>query len=220
MREACEASLQPPGHGPYRPLLPAQDGPGRAHRGDRGCHGPVWWRRARCAISGCARSRRTSCAARQRYTPIAALQYEYSLWTREVEGDVLDACRDLGIGLVAYSPMGRGFLTGKIKSRSDLSPDDWRSGESALFRRATWPGTSNWSRLWRPWLGDKGLHPGPAGPGLAARTGGKTWSPSPAPAGSNGWMKTRPRLIVRLSAEELQRIDAALPPGAASGERY
>ncbi|MGZ5078463.1 MAG: aldo/keto reductase [Usitatibacter sp.] len=58
--------------------------------------------------------------------PIAALQTEYSLWTRDVEDDALPVCRELGIGLVAYSPLGRGFLTGAIKSASDLDPGDWR----------------------------------------------------------------------------------------------
>ncbi len=58
--------------------------------------------------------------------PVAALQSEYSLWTREVEHDALPACRELGIGFVAYSPLGRGFLTGAIKSAEELAPDDWR----------------------------------------------------------------------------------------------
>lgn len=58
--------------------------------------------------------------------PISALQTEYSLWTREVEDEILPTVRRLGIGFVAYSPLGRGFLTGKIRSRSDLQPGDWR----------------------------------------------------------------------------------------------
>ena len=58
--------------------------------------------------------------------PIAALQSEYSLWTRDVEDDVLPACRELGIGFVAYSPLGRGFLTGAIAAADDLAADDWR----------------------------------------------------------------------------------------------
>src|SRR5947209_16215430 len=58
--------------------------------------------------------------------PIAALQSEYSIWTRDLEGDVLDTLRELGIGLVAYSPLGRGFLTGQIRSVDDLPADDWR----------------------------------------------------------------------------------------------
>jgi aryl-alcohol dehydrogenase-like predicted oxidoreductase len=58
--------------------------------------------------------------------PIAALQTEYSLWSRDPEGDVLATCRELGIGFVAYSPLGRGFLTGRYRTIDDLAPDDWR----------------------------------------------------------------------------------------------
>jgi aryl-alcohol dehydrogenase-like predicted oxidoreductase len=58
--------------------------------------------------------------------PIAALQTEYSLWTRDPESGVLDTCRQLEIAFVAYSPLGRGFLTGRFKSPDDLAPDDWR----------------------------------------------------------------------------------------------
>ena len=58
--------------------------------------------------------------------PISALQTEYSLWSRDVEADILPTIRRLGIGFVAYSPLGRGFLTGAIRSRSDLEPEDWR----------------------------------------------------------------------------------------------
>ena len=61
--------------------------------------------------------------------PIAALQSEYSLWEREVEADILPVCRELGIGFVPYSPLGRGFLTGDIRSRADLPPDDWRHND-------------------------------------------------------------------------------------------
>jgi aryl-alcohol dehydrogenase-like predicted oxidoreductase len=58
--------------------------------------------------------------------PISALQSEYSLWERDVEEGILPTCRELGIGFVPYSPLGRGFLTGSIKSRDDLPEDDWR----------------------------------------------------------------------------------------------
>jgi aryl-alcohol dehydrogenase-like predicted oxidoreductase len=58
--------------------------------------------------------------------PVSALQTEYSLWTRDVEAEILPAVRRLGIGFVAYSPLGRGFLSGAIRSRSDLEPGDWR----------------------------------------------------------------------------------------------
>jgi aryl-alcohol dehydrogenase-like predicted oxidoreductase len=58
--------------------------------------------------------------------PIAALQTEYSLWTRDPEQELLGACRELGVAFVAYSPLGRGFLTGRFTSVDDLAPDDWR----------------------------------------------------------------------------------------------
>ena len=58
--------------------------------------------------------------------PITALQSEYSLWSREPEEGTLALCRELGIGFVPYSPLGRGFLTGRIKSFEDLAPDDYR----------------------------------------------------------------------------------------------
>lgn len=58
--------------------------------------------------------------------PIAALQTEYSLWTRDPEAEILPTCRELGIGFVAYSPLGRGFLTGRFQSPADLPADDWR----------------------------------------------------------------------------------------------
>jgi aryl-alcohol dehydrogenase-like predicted oxidoreductase len=60
--------------------------------------------------------------------PITALQSEYSVWSRDVEDEVLPTCRELGIGFVAYAPLGRGFLTGQIKRFEDLAPDDWRRG--------------------------------------------------------------------------------------------
>ncbi len=58
--------------------------------------------------------------------PISALQYEYSLWTRDPEAEILPLCRELGIGLVAYSPLGRGFLAGRFNSTDDIAPDDFR----------------------------------------------------------------------------------------------
>ncbi len=61
--------------------------------------------------------------------PISALQSEYSLWERDVEQDILPVCRELGIGFVPYSPLGRGFLTGQIKSRDDLPANDWRRND-------------------------------------------------------------------------------------------
>ncbi len=64
--------------------------------------------------------------------PISALQSEYSLWTRDPEGEVLDTCRELGIGFVPFSPLGRGFLTGKIQKPEDFGDDDFRRTLAAL----------------------------------------------------------------------------------------
>jgi aryl-alcohol dehydrogenase-like predicted oxidoreductase len=69
--------------------------------------------------------------------PIAALQSEYSLWSREPEDEIFDLVRELGIGFVAYSPLGRGFLTGEIKSAKDLAPDDWRRNNPRLGRTSS-----------------------------------------------------------------------------------
>ncbi len=60
--------------------------------------------------------------------PIAALQSEYSLWSRDVEQEILPACRELNVGFVPYAPLGRGFLGGTIKTPDDLAPDDFRRG--------------------------------------------------------------------------------------------
>ena len=61
--------------------------------------------------------------------PVAAVQSEYSLWWRRPEQDVLPTCEELGIGFVPYSPLGRGFLTGQIRSRGDLPDNDWRRND-------------------------------------------------------------------------------------------
>jgi aryl-alcohol dehydrogenase-like predicted oxidoreductase len=66
--------------------------------------------------------------------PITALQSEWSLWSRDIENEVVDTARELGIGIVAYSPLGRGFLTGEIKSPDDLEANDWRLAMQPRFQ--------------------------------------------------------------------------------------
>ena len=84
--------------------------------------------------------------------PICALQTEYSLWERSVEEEILPAVRELGIGFVAYSPLGRGFLTGKIRSVEDLQEgDSRRAGASRASSARTWRRTSSWSSRSRRW---------------------------------------------------------------------
>lgn len=115
-----------PRHRNHRPLLPA---PGRSQRADRrdgrrhgrageGRESP----RARAFGSLSSATIRRAHAVH----PIAALQSEYSLWTRDPEEEVLATCRELGIGFVPYSPLGRGFLTGAIRKAEDLDADDFR----------------------------------------------------------------------------------------------
>lgn len=87
--------------------------------------------------------------------PITALQTEYSLWSRDVEADILPACERLGIGFVPYSPLGRGFLTGQIRSIDDLDADDYRR-DSPRFQGRTSRRICNWRRELLSWRRKKG----------------------------------------------------------------
>ncbi len=87
---------------------------------------PHWSPRARCAIWGCRRSTATCCGARTPCTQITAVQSEYSLWTRDPETAVVGVMRELGVGLVPYSPLGRGFLTGTVAVNT-LDDKDFRT---------------------------------------------------------------------------------------------
>ena len=121
--------------------------------------------------------------------PIAALQTEYSLWSRDPEGELLATVRELGIAFVAYSPLGRGFLTGQIKSPADLAPDDWR------LKNPRFQGTNFEKNLdvveARPGAGPReGMHPGAARPGVAAVAGRRHRSDSRDRQGRNGSRRT------------------------------
>jgi aryl-alcohol dehydrogenase-like predicted oxidoreductase len=150
--------------------------------------------------------------------PIAALQTEYSLWTRDVEAEILPTCRELGIGFVPYSPLGRGFLSGKIKQPDALATDDWRrnsprfQGENlrrnvALAERVE--ALANRKRctaaqLALAWVLAQGEDIVPI-PGTKRRT----------------YLEENVAALgVEFAAAELPEIAAALPPGAASGMRY
>ena len=90
---------------------------------------PSWCARGRSATSAFPKRGPRRCGGPHAVHPIAALQSEYSLWERDVEADILPVCRELGIGFVPYSPLGRGFLTGQIRSRADLPDNDWRRND-------------------------------------------------------------------------------------------
>jgi aryl-alcohol dehydrogenase-like predicted oxidoreductase len=150
--------------------------------------------------------------------PIAALQSEYSLWTRDPEDGILAACRELGVGFVAYSPLGRGFLTGQIKRFEDLAADDYRrmsprfQGENfqknldVVARVSTIAREKGCtaSQLALAWVLAQGDDVVPI-PGTKRRT---------------YLVENVGALDVRLSADDLRRIDEAMPSGVAAGERY
>jgi aryl-alcohol dehydrogenase-like predicted oxidoreductase len=150
--------------------------------------------------------------------PIAALQSEYSLWTRDPEGGVLAACRELGIGLVAYSPLGRGFLTGRIRSEDDLEPGDFRrntprfQGEHLRKNLALAEGVAAIAR-------EKGCTPAQlALAWVLAR--GDDIVPIVGTKRRTYLDENLGALNVRLDAADLERLDQVAPRGAGSGERY
>ena len=150
--------------------------------------------------------------------PIAALQSEYSLWTREPEATVMPACRELGIAFVPFSPLGRGFLTGAITARDRIAPGDWRAtnprfAEENLARNLA---------LLEPLEAIARAHRAkPAQVALAwVLSRGENVIPIPG-------MKRRSHLDENVAAadltltdEELTKLDAAFPAGAAAGDRY
>ena len=99
--------------------------------------------------------------------PIAALQTEYSLWSRDPEGELLDTCRELGIAFVAYSPLGRGFLTGRYRTIDDLAADDWRRN-NPRFQGANFQKNLDLVDKVAELAKAKGSTPGAARPGVAA----------------------------------------------------
>ncbi|WP_437774295.1 aldo/keto reductase [Sorangium sp. So ce1097] len=150
--------------------------------------------------------------------PLASVQTEYSLWTRDPEDGVLDVCRELGIGFLAYSPLGRGFLTGQIKRFEDLAPDDYRrisprfQGDN--FQRnldlvakvediAREKGVTA-SQLALAWVLAQGDHIVPI-PGTKRRS----YLEENVAAAS-----------IALTEAELRRLDEVMPKGAAAGLRY
>ncbi len=150
--------------------------------------------------------------------PIAALQSEYSLWTRDPEDGILDVCRELGIGFVPYSPLGRGFLAGQIKSFDALAPDDYRrnsprfQGENFdknlelvkhIERLASEKGCTS-SQLALAWV-------------LAQ---GEDLVPIPGTKRRKYLEENVAALDVKLTPEDLRRIDEIAPKNVAAGTRY
>jgi aryl-alcohol dehydrogenase-like predicted oxidoreductase len=153
-----------------------------------------------------------------RTAPISALQTEYSLWSRDVEDEILPVCRELGVGFVPYSPLGRGFLSGELKSFNDLPPDDARrtqprfQGENfkrnlelvdklAAIAKAKGCTTSQLALAW-------------------VHAQGQDIVPIPGTKRRKYLEENVAALSIQLSRHDLDEIEDVFPKGAAHGERY
>ena len=149
---------------------------------------------------------------------ITALQSEYSLWTRDPEEGVLATCRELGIGFVPYSPLGRGFLTGQIKSPDDFAPDDFRR-TGPRFQGENFQKNLELVREVETIAADKGCAPAQlALAWLLAQ--GDDLVPIPGTRRVRTLEENIGALDVVLTQEDLDRLEEAFPMGAAAGARY
>ena len=150
--------------------------------------------------------------------PIHALQSEYSLWSRDVEDGILAACRELGVGLVAYSPLGRGFLTGEIRSPEDFAPDDFRRG-NPRFQGENFQRNLQLVEQVRALAAAKGCSPAQLalawllaqGEDIVAIPGVRRMAHLRDNLGA---------LQVALTGDELARLQAVFGAGRVSGQRY
>jgi len=150
--------------------------------------------------------------------PISALQSEYSLWTRDPEDEVLPVLRELGIGLVAYSPLGRGFLTGQIKSPSDLPDDDFRR-HNPRFQGENFRANAALVDRVREIAADKDCSPGQLALAWVMAQGADI-VPIPGTKRRSYLEENVAASELSLDADDLARIDEAAPAGSATGDRY
>jgi aryl-alcohol dehydrogenase-like predicted oxidoreductase len=150
--------------------------------------------------------------------PVTALQTEYSLWSRDPEDGTLDVCRELGIGFVPYSPLGRGFLTGQIKSLDDLAPDDYRRS-SPRFQGENFKKNLELVGRIEAMAAEKGCTP--AQLTLAwVLAQGEDIVPIPGTKRRKYLEENAAALDVVISPQERKRIDEIAPQGVAAGMRY
>jgi aryl-alcohol dehydrogenase-like predicted oxidoreductase len=150
--------------------------------------------------------------------PITALQSEYSLWSRDPEDEILGACRELGVGFVAYSPLGRGFLTGQIKRFDDLASDDYRR-HSPRFQGENFQRNLDLVGRIEEIAREKNCTA--AQLALAwVMAQGPDIVPIPGTKRRKYLEENLGALDVKLSQDDLKRIDAVAPVGAAAGTRY
>ena len=150
---------------------------------------------------------------------VTAVQSEYSLWTRNVETEVLPACRELGISLIPFSPLGRGFLTATLTAAAQLSTDDWRAANP----RFSQPNLARNLALLQPLI-DIAHTRNCAAPAQIALawllSRGDQVIPIPGTKRRSHLDQNLKALEIRLEHDELNRLAASFPPGVAAGERY
>ncbi len=150
--------------------------------------------------------------------PISAGQYEWSLFTRDLEHELLGTLRELGIGVVAYSPLGRGFLSGRITSPDDFGEDDFRR-DHPRFTGENFDRNLELVARVRELAAGKGVTPSQLAIAWVLAQGDDV-VPIPGTRHVRYLEENAGALDVRLSGDELREIDAAFPKGAAAGERY
>jgi len=151
--------------------------------------------------------------------PISALQSEYSLFTRDVEDEILPLLRELNIGFVPYSPLGRGFLTGRFKSIEDMPEDDTRSARFPRFAEENFMNNVALADKIREISDDKDVTPGQLALAWLLAQGGDI-VPIPGTKRRKYLEENAGAADVTLTEDDLRRIEEAMPRGAASGERY
>jgi aryl-alcohol dehydrogenase-like predicted oxidoreductase len=152
-----------------------------------------------------------------RVHPIAAVQTEYSLFSREPEEELLPALRDLGVALVAYSPLGRGFLAGRFRTLDDLSPDDWRR-RNPRFQGGNFERNVALADRVRDMAAAKGCTP--AQLALAWLLTRDQVIPIPGTSSIDRLAENARAVDVKLTREELDEVDRRSPQGAVAGARY
>ncbi len=153
--------------------------------------------------------------------PITAVQTEYSLWSRDVEDEVLPTLRELGIGLVAYSPLGRGFLTGQITSPDDFEPDDFRR-TSPRFMGENFARNLELVEHIRKIAADKGCTPGQLALAWVMSQSRPSQDVVPIPGTKRrSYLEQNVQAAeLELTEEDLARVESVAPAGAVAGERY
>ncbi len=149
---------------------------------------------------------------------ITALQSEYSLWSRDPEEGILATCRELGIGFVAYSPLGRGFLTGQIKKYEDLASDDYRRS-SPRFQGANFEKNLELVRRVEEMAREEGCKPSQLALAWVLAQG-EDIVPIPGTKRRKYLEENTAAVEIKLSAEDLWRLDEVFPREVAAGARY